>query len=411
MQPTVHLILKNKLRHVKAISLAFLLVGVLPWSPLARAEDTITFGAALSLTGKTATEGVQVKDGYDFYVDHINQMGGINVGGKKYKVAIKYYDDESSAATSAKLYEKLIAEDGIKLLLGPYSSGITMAASAVTEKYKVPMVLAHGAALALYDRGFKYIFGTLTPVDQYTANYIKMAADAQPRGQRVALVQENDLFPKQAIEGAAQQAKAAKLDIVYTGTYPTGTKDFSSMVEAIKASNPDVLIAAGYTGDMLTLTRQIAEQGLKVKMFGVMLGPTLPGYIDSLGKLAEGQLEPIQWSPNLPYKDQIFGWTATEFADIYKKEKGHIPDYHPPQSMAALEVYQNAIERTGSLDPEKLRDAIAQTEMMTLYGPIKFNAKGANTAKGMLVVQVQKGKPVVVYPPDGAEGKFIYPMP
>jgi branched-chain amino acid transport system substrate-binding protein len=411
MQATVHLTLKNNLRHLGVISLAILFVGGLPWSPLARAEDAITFGAALSLTGKTATEGVQVKDGYDFYVDHINQMGGINLGGKKYKVAIKYYDDESSAATSAKLYEKLIAEDGIKLLLGPYSSGITMAASAVTEKYKVPMVLAHGAALALYDRGFRYIFGTLTPVDQYTANYIKMAADAQPRGQRLALVQENDLFPKQAIEGAAQQAKAAKLDIVYTGTYPTGTKDFSSMVEAIKASNPDVLIAAGYTGDMLTLTRQIAEQGLKVKMFGVMLGPTLPGYIDSLGKLAEGQLEPIQWSPNLPYKDQIFGWTATEFADIYKKEKGHVPDYHPPQSMAALEVYQNAIERTGSLDPEKLRDAIAQTEMMTLYGPIKFNAKGANTAKGMLVVQVQKGKPVVVYPPDGAEGKFIYPMP
>src|SRR4051812_21726059 len=114
----------------------------------AAAQDVITFGAALSLTGKTSTEGRLVKEGYDMYVKYINAKGGIRVAGKPHKVAIKYYDDQSDANTSAKLYEKLITEDGIKLLLGPYSSGITFPASAIAEKYQVPMIVAHGAASA-----------------------------------------------------------------------------------------------------------------------------------------------------------------------------------------------------------------------------------------------------------------------
>src|SRR4029078_3181710 len=134
----------------------------------------------------TSTEGRLVKEGYDFYVRHINEKGGIKVGDKTYKVSIKYYDDAGTAATSVQLYEKLINEDGIKLLLGPYSSGVTFAASAVAEKYQLPMVAAHAATPAVYDRGFKYIFATLTPLDQYTANEIRMAATATPKAQRVA---------------------------------------------------------------------------------------------------------------------------------------------------------------------------------------------------------------------------------
>lgn len=392
-------------------ALCLLAAACLGHGGVARAQDVITFGAALSLTGRTATEGRLVKEGYDIYVKHINARGGIVVGGKPYKVAIKYYDDQSDANTSAKLYEKLIVEDGIKLLLGPYSSGITFPASAVAEKYRVPMVVAHAAASAIYERGFKYLFATLTSVDQYTQNMIRMAAEASPRGQRIALIHENVLFPQQGIDGAAAQAKAAKLDVVYKEAYPSGTKDFSSMLAAIKGRNPDVLIAGGYTGDMIVLARQIAEQGIELKMVGFLLGPTLPGFVEALSTRAEGLLEPIQWSATMPWKDEIFGWTAAEFADLCQKETGHVCDYHPPQSAAALQVYQRALERAGSLDPERVRDALARTDMMSFYGPIKFNEKGQNIAKGMSVIQIQQGKPVVVYPVKGAQGKFIYPIP
>ena len=170
-------------------------------------------------------------------------------------------------------------------------------------------------------------------------------------------------------------------------------------------------IAAGYTGDMIVLARQTAEQGIPLKMIGFTLGPTLPGFVESLGSKAEYLLEPTQWAPNMPWKDQIFGWTSAQFAEICQKELGHTCDYHPPQSAAALEVYQVALEKAGSLDPKRVRDAIAETNLMSFYGPIRFNAKGQNIAKGMTVVQIQNGKPVVVYPADAALAKFIYPIP
>ena len=183
------------------------------------------------------------------------------------------------------------------------------------------------------------------------------------------------------------------------------------MLAAMKSRNPDVLIAGGYTGDMIVIARQSAEQGLNLKMIGFMLGPTLPGFVDALGSKAEYLLEPIQWAANMPWKDEIFGWTAAQLAEICQKETGHVCDYHPPQSVAELEVYQRALEKAGTLDPQKVRDAIARTDLMTAYGPIKFNEKGQNIAKGMSVVQIQNGKPVVVYPVSGAQAKFVYPIP
>ena len=398
-------------RLVAAVVSAGLVVAGLLGAAAARAQDVITFGAALSLTGKTSTEGRLVKEGYDMYVKYINAKGGINVGGKTYKVAIKYYDDQSDPNTSAKLYEKLITEDNIKLLLGPYSSGITLTASVVNEKYQVPMVVAHAATSTIYERGFKYLFATLTSLDQYTDNMVKMAAEAKPRGQRVALINENALFPQRGIQGAEQQAKAAGLEVVYKETYPTGTKDFTAMIAAMKTRNPDVLLAAGYTGDMILLARQTAEQGANLKMIGFLLGPTLPGFVDQLGSKADYLLEPVQWHDKLQYKDEIFGWTTSEFAALCQKETGHVCDYHPPQSFAALEVYQRALEKAGTLDPQKVRDAIAQTNITTFYGPVRFNEKGQNIAKGMSVIQIQNGKPVVVYPTAGAQGRFAYPIP
>ena len=391
---------------------AALLAATASWMPAAWAQPqpTITFGAALSLTGRISTEGRLVQLGYDIYVDEINKRGGIKVGGKPHRVAIKYYDDQSDTATSVKLYEKLINEDNIQLLLGPYSSGVTFATSVVAEKYQLPMVAAHAAAANVYSRGFKNLFATLTPVDQYTANIIKMAAQATPRAQRVALVHENALFPQASIDAAELQAKAAGLEVVYKEAYPTGTKDFAAMIEAMKARNPDALIAAGYTGDMIVLARQTSEQKVPLKLIGFTLGPTLPGFVEALGSRAENILEPVQWTPDMPWKDEIFGWTAAEYATLCRTRLGRECDYHPPQSTAALQVYQRAIEKADSLDPKKVRDALAQTNLMTAYGPVRFNEQGQNIAKGMSVVQLQNGKPVVVFPVEGAKARFVYPM-
>jgi branched-chain amino acid transport system substrate-binding protein len=372
-------------------------------------QDVVRFGASLSLTGATSTEGKRVKDGYDFYVRHINERGGIKVGDRPYKVAITYYDDESNPQTATRLVEKLIVDDKVNFLLGPYGSGTTLPASSVSEKHEIPMDAAHGASTPIYTRGYKYIFGVLNTVDQYTEGMLKMAADQNPKPQTVALINENALFPQLGIDAAAKQAEGLGLKVVYKEKYPTGIKDLSSMLADARAKQPDVVIAGGYTADMILLTRQASEMGLQPKVFGFLLGPTLPGFVSSLHEAAEGLLEPVQWAASMGWKDEIFGWTAGEFAELFHKEFGYEPDYHPPQSAAAIEVYQRALEKAGSLDPKKVRDAIAATDLMTFYGPIKFDQRGVNIGKSMAVVQIQNGKPQVVYPASAATAKLVYP--
>ncbi len=388
--------------------ISFVLVLV---STPSMAEDVVRFGASLSLTGKMATEGRLVKDGYDFYAKHINARGGIPINGKNYKVEIVYYDDESDPKTAVKLVEKLIVEDKIKFLLGPYSSSCTFPASTVAEKYRLPMVEAHGAATTIFERGYKYIFATLNTVDQYTINILKMATEQNPPAKTVALINENTLFPQLAMDGAAKQAGPLGLEVVYKEKYPSGTKDLSSMLAVVREKRPDILLAGGYTADMILLVKQAKEMGLKPKMFGLMLGPTLPGFVEALKQDAEYLLEPVQWNSTMSWKDDVFGYTAADFARLFEQDFGYKPDYHPPQSAAALLVYHHALQKAGLEDPQKVRDAISKTNIMTFYGPIRFNEKGMNIGKGMGVVQLQKGKPVLIYPKEVADGELIYPIP
>jgi branched-chain amino acid transport system substrate-binding protein len=399
---------------VLALGIIALLTGALASAGLdsaALAQDkVIRFGASLSLTGSLADNGRLVKDGYEFYVRHINQrFGGIDVGGAKHRVEIKYYDDQSNPTIAARLVEKLITEDGIKFILGPYGSGITLPVSKVIQQHRVPMVEAHGASTPIFEQGNKYVFGTLNTVEQYFESVLKMAVEATPRPKTLAVLNENALFPQLSVDAAVSVAKPLGLEVVYNEKYPSGIKDLSSQLAVIRSKTPDIVLGAGYIGDMLLLARQASEVGVRPKLFGMALGPTHPRFVESLGAIAEGMVEPVQWAPSMPWKDEIFGFTAREFADLFKKEFGYEPDYHPPQSMAALEVFQRAIQKAGSLDPEKVRDAIAQTNIVTAYGPVKFDARGVNIGKAMAVVQLQRGKPVVVWPASAAEGRLHYP--
>ena len=389
--------------------LLFTFLFCIPWQGMA--QDVIRFGASLSLTGKMSTEGRRVRDGYDFYVKHINERGGIPIKGKNHKVEIVYYDDESDPNTATRLTEKLIVEDKVHFLLGPYSSTCTLPASTVAEKYKMPMVAAHAASTPIFERGYKYIFVTLSSIDQYFGNILKMAAELNPRPETAALINENALAPQISVDAAEAEAQRLGFKVVYKQKYPSGTKDFSSMLAEIKDKRPDILLSGSYTSDSLVIVKQAKEMGLKPKMFGILLGPTLPGFVDSLKQDAENLLEPIQWSANMSWKDDIFGYDAAEFARIFEKDFGYFPDYHPPQSAAALLVYHHALQKVGEFDRQKIRDAIAETNIMTFYGPVRFNEKGQNIAKGMATVQIQGGKPFVVYPKAVLEKPLIYPIP
>ncbi len=376
-------------------------------------DGTIKFGAAMSLTGPLAAEAKTSKAGYDFMVKWINKKGGIPVGKKRYKVAMVSYDDQSNANLSVQLYEKLITEDKVNFLLGPYSSGVTNAVSTISEKYKIPMVVAHAATTSIYERGYKYLFGVLNTVDQYAEPLFLMSKTIKNQPPRkVAILHENALFPTAFAEAAARLAEKHGFTVVYKQSFPQGV-DFASLIRAAGETKPDIMVTGGYSLGMVGLVRQAAEQRQSFPMWMFSLGPTVPGFMAAVKRNGEFLLEPIQWAANFnpKQKDEIFGWNAKQFSKQFFRDMGYLPDYHPPQSAAALEVYYKAISQARSLNREKVRNAIAKVKLTSFYGKVCFDSRGVESCKSMGIAQIQGGRPVVVWPAEFAQRKLIYPAP
>lgn len=249
-----------------------LALGALP----AAAADTIVFGAAVSLTGKTAKEGEYTRDGYNFFVDKINEMGGITVGGKKYKVEVKYYDDESKSERTAQLIEKLINEDKVTFILGPYGSAPSGTAAPICEKYKIPMIEANGSAESIFNKGYKYTFAVLSPAKLYLKGLVDLVIARDKTAKTLAVLGENEPFSKEVAAGGADYAKEKGLTVVYQELYPTGTQDVSALLTNIKAKNPDIVLGAGHLQDALLIVKQAKDLGVSPKAMGFSVGPSSP---------------------------------------------------------------------------------------------------------------------------------------
>jgi len=377
--------------------------------------DTIVLGAAVSATGVYTTDGGHTKKGYDFAVERINEKGGVKVGGKSYKLQIIYYDDESTAVRAAQLAERLIQQDGVKYLLGPYSSPLTVAMAPVVEKYKIPMVEGNGAARELFTKGYKYTFAVLTTADQYLAEALNVAAEIakknnrQPSSVKIAIDVENDPFSLDVRLGVVEAAKKLGMQVLIDDRLPPELNDMTSTLTKVRAVKPDLLVVSGHAKGAATAMRQVGEMKINVPMLA-MTHCDSAAIEQKFPKEAEGTLCASQWEAAMNYKDSLFG-SAADFARDFKAKYGYEPPYQAAESAASVQVFAAAFERANAFDVEKVRDALAATDMQSFYGPIKFDETGKNAGKPMVVLQVQKGKYVPVAPTAYASGKVQYPKP
>ena len=400
----------NSARLGAAVAAALVLAG-----PVAAADDTITLGSAISITGKYSQEGKNASDGYNLTVKMINQRGGIKINGKAYKLVIKYYDDESTPARTAQLLERLISQDGIKYMLGPYASGPTKAAAPVVEKYKIPMVEAEGASRSLFTQGYRYLFAALSTSEQYLAPAIHLAAElAQKEGKKpsdlkIAMAFENDPFSQDIRAGVEEDAKKLGMKIVVDDKLPRDLSDMSATLTKVKALRPDIIFVSGHTKGAATATRQMQEMGVNAPMVA-MTHCESANLTGKFAGAAEGILCPTQWAETLKYKDDLYG-SAMGFNTLFKKTypEYNIVPYQAAQGAAAVEIWADAFRRAQSFDSEKLRDALAATDMETFYGHIKFGPAGNNIAKPMVLRQIQGGKYVVVAPSKYAADPVVFP--
>jgi len=378
-----------------AVAIALAAGGVAP----ATAQGPIRIGASLSLTGTYAKLGKNQHEGYQLCEKELNAKGGLL--GRKVQFVV--YDDQSMPATAVRLYEKLITEDKVDAIMGPYSSPVTEAAVNVTEKYKKVMVAPLAATTSIFKKGRKYVFMVISPAEVYLEGLIDMAAK---RGLKtIAVVNEDTLFSKAAASGAVGLAKKKGLQVVYTEAYPKGSTDFSALLTKLKAANADVLAAATYFDDAVALTRQMKELNVNPKIYGVTVGGDLPEFYDTLKQNAEYVYGATQWEPTLPYPGN------QEWYETYKKEFGHEPSYHSAAGYAGCIIYAEAAKRANNLDADRVREQLLKLEMRTIFGDYKVEADGFQIAHKMVTFQWQKEKKATVWPDDLAKAKPLFPTP
>jgi branched-chain amino acid transport system substrate-binding protein len=362
------------------------------------AQETIKFGAPLPITGPLAPEALKQKQGYDLWANQVNLAGGINVAGKKMKVEIVYIDYQSNTPRAIQATERLITQDNVQFVFAPFGSGAAKAASTVAERYGVPMIAATASSSQVYDQGYKFLFGTFTPNETLTNPLATIIRQRAPDVKRIAILARNDLFPLAIAQEMEKSAKDRGLEVVYFEKFAINTLDHSSALAQIKAANPQWIFATGYTNDLVLMRKQMTDQRIEAPVVTMIAAPAYQEFIDAAGKGAENISSAAWWHPAVRYKGiDIFGTTESYvklFKDTYKAD----PDYAHASASVSGALFQIAIEKSGTIDRQKVRDELAKMDVITFWGPVKFGPTGQITSLEPPVFQIQNAKPIVVHP-------------
>jgi branched-chain amino acid transport system substrate-binding protein len=362
------------------------------------AGDPIRIGATMSETGAYATQGVAARNGYLLCEQHVNAEGGVL--GRDIEFLI--YDDRSDSSTAVELYEQLINEDGVDAVMGPYGSTLTEAVAPVTERHRMVHISPLAATTSIWEQGREYLFMVLPPAELFLAGLIDMAAEHGFT--RVAVIQEDALFPWAAGAGAAELARQRGMEVVFHETYQSGTTDFSALLAAVDAGEVEVLaMAASALGDFVTVVRQMEEQGVNVRMFGT--SGAVAEFQEALGASAEYVFGLSAWEPSLPNPG------IDEFVADYVEMFGIAPSFHAAGAYGSCQIFAEAASRAGTLESGALREVLLNLEMQTIFSDFAVDERGYQTANRGLFIQWQDGEKVVVWPEELATEEPRIPMP
>ena len=370
-------------------------------SPQSPAGPSLRIGASASLTGKAySVQGNYVREGYLLCQKHVNAQGGVL--GRPIEFVI--YDDESDEKTAARLYEKLITEDKVDAVLGPYGTQITEAVADIPDKHHELMIAPTAATSSIWQKGRRYLIMVLAPIDSASVGVLDIAIHNGLR--TVAIINQDALLPKAVAKGTNEIAKSKGLEVVFFETYANGTADFSDILNKIKTAKPDVLVAASVRlDDLVTITRQMKELGLDAKMLGSLPYGLLPEFYQRLSRDAEFVYSATFWEAALPNPGN------REFVAAYEKEFNRAPAVQSAASYAGCQILMEAMRRAGTTDSDKLRETVLGLKMKTVLGDFAVDERGFQVGQKAVAIQWQDGKQAVVWPDAVASGKARFPTP
>ena len=385
-----------------ALSIALALFG----SPFNSSAQTVKVGAVVPLTGRYAALGGQVKTGYEIGVQHINAAGGVTVGGKNQQIELIMLDDESDPTKTVARMETL-ASQGVVAYLGGAGSDLHAAASSIADKNKIPYLGIAFALNGIHKQGLRYLFSPFPKSPDLTNEtfvFLDAAIPAAQRPRKVALFLERTDWGKEMGSLWESTAKNRGYQIVASGEYAPGSKDFSDLILKAKSAGAETVLALPSPPDGMTLVKQMKELDFNTKVNVFIRAADPPVWSQNLGKDGDYVLLTPGWHFAARYPK------VAELNEAHQKLFNRPADPLVGPAYACLQILADAVTRAKTLDRDKIRDAIAATKMMTVVGPVRFRADGTGEVK-IFFLQWLKGKQELVWPKEFATAPFAYPAP
>lgn len=372
-------------------------------------KDKIKVGFAISLSGIYAAASESQLNPYLMWGDQVNERGGIYVKDidKTLPVELVYYDNKSTSEDTIKVYERLITTDKVDILFGPWGTTVNIALTPTIAKYSMPLV-ANTASPNFEQRigTGNYFFWTWPPPEITGADMVDMLSAHKDDISTVAVLYVSDLYPLTYGKTVEALLREEGFDIVLFKDFPIGVTDLSEVLLDIKSKNADALIVGSYPADTILIVKQSIELGVNLKLFGFLIGPGIIGFEDIFGTpdVIDGVIMEGPWH---------FGNGAPgslKFYNDFKERFGTRPDITDSAFVwASAQVMEQAIEKAGTLDPDKVRDAIATGTFDTILGTLKFDGQETLQFHGFL--QWQEGVIEAAWPLERATAEVIFPKP
>ncbi len=377
---------------------------VLGMISLLYAQNVVKFGVPLPLTGTNAKFGEIEKKAYEIAMEEINAAGGV----KGKKIALEFEDSQGKPEVSRSIIERLIDVKKQPLIFGEYSSSCSKAMSSVAEERKVPYMVVTGATDDITQQKYKYVF-RMNPTNAYYATGFMGFLKEVVKPSSIAILYESSDFGTSGAEDMVKQAQKAGMKVLVKEQYEKGAVDFKPILSKVKAAKPDVIYMVSYVMDAALLMRQVKELRIDANLYaGGAAGFAIPEFVQNAKEASELVVTATLWSPQVKYPG------AKEFAEKYKALHKDYPSYHGAEAYSALYVIADVLKRAKTWTPEDLRAALKATNMMTAFGPIRFEDKEGYTNQNFmetLVMQVIKGKHETIWPEKFASAKYVYPIP
>jgi len=392
-------------KNVKSIFLVLVAISVFAFMlpTQVSAADTIKVGIVLPLTGSQAKFGEIEKQSFDMALAEINGGGGIK--GKKLEFIME--DDTGRPEVGRSVVEKLITKDKVVMLGGGYSSSVVYAVAGVAQQNRTPFLINTGAADKITEQGWDYVFRLNPPVSEYASGVETFLAEVV-KPKTAVILHENSLFGTKGAQAFNKSCEKLGIKVLMTEGYEHGGIDFKPVLVNVKQMNPDLVYMISYIMDASLLMRQARELKLTPKLFvGGAAGFTLPEFNQNAGKAANFVVSATLWHQVLPLPG------AMDYFNRFKAKYNKDTEYHGAEAYAAAYVIADVLKRAKSFSPEDIKQALSETRLMTVFGPVKFTSYAKKTNQNRLttyVVQWQNGKLQLIWPKNLANAKYVFPV-